>query len=263
LTIILGLGFTGKRVAKRLLARGLPVAAAVRGVERFPELKAAGLRVVEFADIASLPLGARVFHSIPSLAEGEEQTLRRQIRDLDPARIVYISSTGVYGDQRSVDACTAPAPSDARGRARFESESWISGEFPHHLVLRAAAIYGPGRGIHQAVRENRMPRGGDAAVVSRIHVDDLAALAEAGLDSELTGAWPVADEAPGSSREIAEWCRKLLNLEEAQEPVAEFEVAGRRVDGREICNLLGVELQYPDWKTGIIASLGEEGHRRS
>ena len=74
--IILGLGFTGKRLARRLLARGKRVFAAVRGVARFRELERAGVLLAEMdLDRASifphLPRRADLVHCIPPLAEAE------------------------------------------------------------------------------------------------------------------------------------------------------------------------------------------------
>jgi len=127
------------------------------------------------------------------------------------------------------------------------------------LILRAAAIYGPGRGVHAAIREGRIPRGAGSGIVSRIHVDDLAAILEAGLFSDIQGAWPVADEAPCSSAEIAAWCAQLLQIE----LTTEYEnpgkpVTGRRVNGRKIRKILGVELRYPSWQAGVAACFAEE-----
>ena len=79
---------------------------------------------------------------------------------------------------------------------------------------------------------------------------------EAGLYSNLQGAWPVADEEPCSSAEIAHWYAELAGLK--AETATGPQVTGRRVDGREICKLLGVQLKYPTWQAGILACLEEE-----
>lgn len=87
--------------------------------------------------------------------------------------------------------------------------------------------------------------------MSRVHVDDLAALTEAGLLSNLTGAWPVADEMPSTSAEIERW---LLN----GPPVEEAPPAGRSVNGSAVFRALGLHLSYPSWKSGIPACLEQE-----
>jgi hypothetical protein len=91
-------------------------------------------------------------------------------------------------------------------------------------------------------------------------VDDLAAIVEAGMFSDIQGAWPVADHAPCSSEEIARWCRRLLQLElvEGREIPFGAQITGRKVDGRKIREMLRVDLLYPTWQAGIRASLAEE-----
>jgi nucleoside-diphosphate-sugar epimerase len=254
MVIVLGLGFTGQRLARRLLQAGVPVCAAVRGIERFRDLADMGLVLIELTPetAKSLPTNALVAHLIPPVA-----SLRPFIEEIEPRRIVYVSSTGVYGDQIEVDDQTPAHPGDERGRLRFDEESWIAGGPWSSLILRAAAIYGPGRGVHAAVREGRIPRGGVSGVVSRIHVDDLVALIHGGLFSNLEGTFPVADDEPCSSAEIIAWCAQLWKMEEIQAS-NNAPAAGRRVDGTKIREKLGVELAYRSWKTGIPQSLAEE-----
>jgi uncharacterized protein YbjT (DUF2867 family) len=259
---ILGLGFTGKRLAWRLLRRGVPVFSAVRGVERFGDLANAGLRLSELSlaepGSALLPRNAVVVDSIPPLPGEENTRLRGLIEKMKPRRVIYISSTGVYGDRIEVDADTEAQPNDERGRLRLDEERWISSAEWTHLILRSAAIYGPGRGVHAAVRSGKMPRGVNAGIVSRIHVEDLARIIEAGIFSDLEGAWPVADAAPCSTMEICEWCATLFKRESMNFVAGTDQIAGRRVDGRKIRELLGIDLMHPSWKAGILASLAEE-----
>jgi nucleoside-diphosphate-sugar epimerase len=113
------------------------------------------------------------------------------------------------------------------------------------------------------MREGSFRLAGDGSnFVSRIHVDDLAAHAEKALLSDLTGAYPVADEEPCSSREIAEFCAGLLGLPlpeaVSEEELSETRRSDRRVDGSAIRRLLGLELRYPSYRQGIPAALREE-----
>jgi hypothetical protein len=73
-------------------------------------------------------------------------------------------------------------------------------------------------------------------------------LIDAGMFSNLEGAWPVADDEPCPSAEIA----RFLGFPDLAEGAP---VIGRKVDGRKIRQLLGVELQFSSWRTGIPASL--------
>lgn len=274
MAVIFGLGFTGSRLARRLLRRprspedSAGVFAAVRGVARFRDLADEGLRLSDLSLGSEprlnpeLPRSQALVLLIPPLSKPENTALREVIRNLAPKRVIYVSSTGVYGDQAAVDQDTQPNPNDERGRLRVEEEAWIAAGPWSSLVLRAAAIYGPNRGVHAALREGKLPRGAGSGIVSRIHVDDLARIVEAGVFSDIEGAWPVADDTPCSSLEIVQWCVESLGLEMAagQNNTGSGAAApsGRKVDGRKIRQILGVPLQYPSWRAGIEASIAEE-----
>jgi len=193
-----------------------------------------------------------VLHSIPP--EGSPNIF--ELLSDAPARVVYLSTTGVYGSAKVVDETTPVDWSSERARVRLEEERRIQAGSWSSLVLRPAAIYGPGRGVQESVRQGTYPSGDN--FISRIHVDDLAAHAEAALLSDVTGAYPVADEEPCTSREIAEFCANLLHVKLPDGPVAAPRIFGdRKVDGSAIRALLGMTLRYPSYRTGIPAAILE------
>src|SRR5438034_457577 len=79
---------------------------------------------------------------------------------------------------------------------REQEESWLLAQPWSTLILRPAAIYGPGRGIHVRIRDGKPPRTAESTMISRIHVEDLAGIVEASLYSEIEGCWPCADHEP-------------------------------------------------------------------
>jgi nucleoside-diphosphate-sugar epimerase len=258
--ILLGLGFTTRRLARRLLARGLPTFAAVRNVERFSELTALGLQVAGL-NREGYPRNSILVHTVPPLPVEESHALRHLIAEVQPRRVVYISSTGVYGSQTAVDENTSALPSDEKARLRIDEEEWLRAGAWELLIVRPAAIYGPGRGVHVRIAHGRLPRAEPGSVTSRIHVDDLAAVIEAGALSDLTGAWPLADDHACATSEIAAWCAGIMGLDLSEEWREKIPVWGRRVDGRKIRELLGVELRYPGHEAGILACVAEENAR--
>ncbi|MEI9812335.1 MAG: NAD(P)-binding domain-containing protein [Acidobacteriota bacterium] len=246
--VILGCGFTGKRVAQRMLNRGARVIATSRNPKKIAPLGVEAVRVEDVPQV--LEPGCLVLHSIPP--EGAPN-VRALLGDA-PARVVYLSTTGVYGSAKFVDETTPVDDTSERARVRLSAEREIAAGPWSTLVLRPAAIYGPGRGVQESVRAGTYPPGEN--YISRIHVDDLAAHAEAALLSNLTGAYPVADLEPCTSREIAEFCANLLNVALPTGPVAAPRIFGdRHVDGSAIRKLLGIGLQYPSYRTGIPASI--------
>ena len=242
--LILGCGFTGERVARRFLARGARVIAGSRTPERLNGLGVEAVRFDEFP--GRLDAGTLVLHSIPPAGDVD---LRRLLGDR-AARLVYLSSTAVYGSATIVDEKTPVAEPNERldAEQRAASGPWST------LILRPAAIYGPGRGVHKRVEFGEYQMGDN--FVSRIHVDDLAAHIEAGLLSTLTGAYPVADEEPCTAREVATFCAQLLTL---PLPQSGGRLTGnRRVDGSAVRRSLGITLKYPSYRTGIPAAIQAE-----
>ena len=270
---ILGCGYTGSRVARLLLDQGVAVGGSARTLLSLRPLIERGLRPVVF-DVAdskglsrlreSLEPGTRLLYSIPSLTgpHGRWEPAREILKGIGPrlSRVVYLSTTGVYGSAAMVNENTSPSPETERQKLRVEAEQAVLAGAWKSLILRPAAIYGPGRGVQAALPEGKYKLAGDGSnFVSRIHVDDLAAITAAALLADLTGSYPVADDEPCSSREIAEFCAELLGLGPVEsvtsDELSETRRSDRRVGGRAIRKFLGVTLQYPSYRQGIPASL--------
>jgi nucleoside-diphosphate-sugar epimerase len=249
IAVILGCGYTGSYVARRLHARGIEVIATSRHQ----------LDITSQFDLSFVPEGSAVLYSIPVT---EPEATGRVMHALSgrAARVVYLSTTAVYGPAVEVNEATPVQPEEPSAKERVAVEQAVLAGPWSALVLRPAAIYGPGRGVHV-----RMQRGDYSIVgegnnyVSRIHVADLAAHIEAALESRVTGAFPVADEEPCTTREIVEFTAELLTLSlppsTSGENLHSSRRANRRVDGSAIRRLLGVKLQYPSYRVGIPASL--------
>ena len=274
--LILGCGYTGRRVARRLLERGFAVTATSREPDSLAALERAGARAL-FLDVFDLPSldalreavapGVLVLHSVPVLEGpgGPVDPTPRLLSALGrrPRRVVYLSTTSVYGALREVDEKTEPAPASENAWLRLAAEAAVAAGPWSWMVLRAAAIYGPGRGVHEALRKGRFRLAGAGEnYVSRIHVEDLAEVVVAAMLSEHTGAWPVADAEPCPSVEIARFCADLLGLPlppaAAPEELHETRRSDRRVDGSAVLRLLGVKLRYPSYRLGIPAVLEAE-----
>ncbi len=271
--LILGCGFTGQRVARRLIQQGVAVLCTNRAGNPCVD-GAATLRldVNNAASVAewreALIPGLLVLHSIPSIKQDGRlidptPIICQALQDRPPARVIYLSTTGVYGDTRDVNEHTPSAPVTERELVRAAAERAVVEGPWQSLILRPAAIYGPGRGVHAAVRAGnfRVPPDG-TRMTSRIHVDDLAEHAARGLFSELQGAYPVADEEPCSSLHVAQWSAELMGVAlppaAANDSLSETRRADRRVDGSAIRRLLGITLRYPSFRAGIPACLDEE-----
>ncbi len=269
--LILGAGYTGLRVVKLFVSGNQPVQWTNRdasGSQRFDAEVDDPWRILPLIDAKTV-----ILHSIPTLPteHGLKEitpSLVQTLRHNPPARIVYVSTTGVYGQNRFVNETTTPAPRTERERLRVMAEEAIQSGPWSSTILRPAAIYGPHRGIHASLRAGtfHLPEN-PTNYVSRIHVDDLAAHCHAAMLSTLEGAYPVADAEPCTSLEAAQFCTMLLGLamplSAPSEALGETRRADRRVDGSAIRKLLGLPLRYPSYKTGFAACLAAEDRARS
>ncbi len=179
-------------------------------------------------------------------------------------RIVYISSTGVFGAVSGhVDDDTAVDPSDARAAPRLHAEAlWRD---VGAIALRAPAIYGAGSGLHKRLLAgtHRLVEDGNRHV-SRIHVDDLAVLTLAALDRAAPcSTYVVGDHEPSTQRAVVEFlCGRLalplppaISVNDAPPTLR----GNRIVDGSRALRELGVTLRYPSYREGYEAVLRDAG----
>jgi nucleoside-diphosphate-sugar epimerase len=253
--LILGCGFTGRALARRLADAGAEVTGTVRGPEGVPAVRAAGAApaVLDLGKALADAPGRRELRALLAGRDGIVFTagpLRRGEGFVDflppfldalkasgapPAAFVYVSSTGVYGDRGGdwVDEAT-PVGDDLgpRGALRVVAEralmdAWRGWRLPVR-ILRPAGIYGPGRhvglrlkaGTYRAIEPDAPAD--PPLTVNRIHVADLARAAEAALTGGAPGeVYVAADDRPASLREVADYAAGLMGLEPPpSEPLA-------------------------------------------
>lgn len=189
--MVAGCGYAGSRVAARLAKRG-PVTAITR-VPRTPRFETPfGFDMVtrdfDTGRAAQLPPPqARQFdivYLVPPPASGTSDPRMHQFLDAlpaTPARFVYISTTGVYGDAGGgmVTEDTPPAPASDRARRRLSAETalraWCEARGVEWTILRVPGIYGPGRlPVERLRRGEPVLAESEAGPGNRIHVEDLA-----------------------------------------------------------------------------------------
>lgn len=273
--IVAGAGYTGGRILQ-----ALPAGSAL-GLKRSAIGVGQALKSIDFDDeLPTLPGAAVVIYTVPPPAAGDDDPrLGRFLRALSevPRRIVYFSTTGVYGDRDGalVDESAALAPGSARARRRAAAEArlseWCESRGCEASVLRVPGIYGPGRlGIERLARREPVLSVAEAGPGNRIHVDDLVtcALAAANLDTP-AGICNVGDGDYRSASAFAAAVARLaalppppeVSLAEARRVMSSarlsFLLESRRVDVTRMREVLGVSPRYADPLDGIRASLGE------
>lgn len=185
----------------------------------------------------------------------------------------YLSTTGVYGDHNGgwVDETTALTPATKRGIARVKAEAAWSAipDLPLH-IFRLAGIYGPGRGPFAKVRNGTARRIiKENQIFSRTHVDDIAQVLAASMARPNPGAvYNVCDDDPAPPQDVIGYAAELLGL--PLPPAIDFATAdmtpmarsfyaeSKKVRNDRIKSELGIQLIYPDYRSGLKALLTQE-----
>ncbi len=264
--LILGCGFTGTAAASRALAAGRSVRATVRSPEAARTLRVIGADVtvapsLTEALVAPLAEGAEVLVTFPPDGVTDEALAKVMGR---ARSVVYVSSTGVYGER--VGVIDEETPTDARDpKAAMRLAAETAWREAGATALRAAGIYGPGRGLHRRLIEGsyRVPGEGER-VVSRLHVEDLAAMALGCLAAGLRGGcFVAADDAPVPQGEVVRWLCEGLGLPWPRSvPLSEAPPTlrhDRTVLNARVKRALGLTLRYPSWREGFAQCLRAEG----
>ncbi|NRD56371.1 SDR family oxidoreductase [Corallococcus exiguus] len=259
--LLLGCGYTLTRFAVAEARSGREVLATTRDAARRSVLEGAGVHVVSIDDALSRTEGAHVVDSVPPEA-GLDARFSETLSRSRPSRLVYLSSTGVYGSARGhVDESTPVDNTSAVSRARLEAEELF---LPLGAsVMRIAGIYGPGRGTSGRLKAGtlRIPDSGGGRL-SRIHVDDLVGAVRVVLERGAPGeVYCVADRRPATQEETASWlCQQLGLPMPPRVPFASLHesLRGDRAISAAKLEALGWTPRYPDFTTGFLAAIEEE-----
>jgi nucleoside-diphosphate-sugar epimerase len=221
---IVGCGDIGLRVAQRLRALGGEVTAIVRSLPAAQALREQGLAVQQSDLDAQAPAldSPLLFWFAPPPASGEQDTRLRRWLETRPQvrRVVYISTSGVYGDcgGRWIDEDEPLRPVSARAHRRLDAESalgaYAAAAGMELVILRVPGIYGPGRLPRERLAQG-MPvvREAESPYTNRIHAEDLAQAALHAAAWGRTGAaYNVADGNPTTMCDYFTRCAALLGL---------------------------------------------------
>jgi len=193
--LILGCGDVGMRLLA-LLSEQFRVFAVTSQPARVAELRAAGA-VPLVADLDQRDTLARlarlathIVHLAPPRSEGEMDARTRNLTAIlpDKSRLVYISTTGVYGDcgAMAFDETRAVRPQNARARRRVAAEqllrAWARRSHSSLSILRVPGIYATNRLPLERLRQGTPAlAAAEDVYTNHIHADDLARLIKLAL----------------------------------------------------------------------------------
>lgn len=276
--LIAGCGDLGTQAGLGFAAAGHRVVGWRRSARKLPAL-IEGQSVDLTAELPSIPRDTDVV-VIALTADGRSEAAYRAtyfdgtanlLAALDrdsvvPRRIVFVSSTAVYGhdDGAWLDETTAPSPSTPTGAVLRETEQLLTERAPQSVMLRLSGIYGPGRTrLIDQVRNGTASIGGVPHWTNRIHRDDAAAAIVhlAGLQAP-AGAYLGTDNEPALLADVQRFLAAELGV---PLPASSTDADEPGATGKRCSNALlsagGFEFTYPTYREGYRAILQGIGVR--
>jgi len=281
---IIGCGYVGTRLAGQIEQQAPSLLAVVRNATSAQRLEKLGIaaRALDLDSEPSPPLtGHWVFYFAPPPSSGHtDSRIAHWLDSLGaqtPAKIVLISTTGVYGDcgGRWISEAEPVHPQSDRARRRVDAEQrlqrWCGERQLPCAIVRVPGIYGPGR-LPRARLQRQLPvlAEGDSPFSNRIHVDDLVRACLAAADSDFTGIVHVSDGHPSTMSDYFNRVADALGLprppqitrEEAQHSLSRemlsYLAESKRLDITRMRSVLGVEPDYPDLDEGLAQCVAGE-----
>ena len=283
--LIIGCGDVALRMLPLVRGRQL-IYALTRDRARLPALRAVGLKPVwgdlDRADTLAAIAGLAhdVVHFAPPPRDGLHDTRTMHLiaalskgKSL-PQHLVYISTSGVYGDcgGEVVEETRPLRPQTARAKRRVDAERQLR-EWGARARVRVGIVRAPGIYAADRLPLARLQRGTPAlnrdedAYVNHVHADDLARIVVAALrHGHANRSYNAADDAPQRMGDYFDLVADRYGLprppriarEEARRTMPpqlySFMNESRRLSNRRLKNELRVELRYPSVHDGIAAA---------
>ncbi len=280
--LIIGCGDTGKRVLQQLERKKTQIVITNRQQISDDQLSYGDVNIVsidldEKESLASLSSSdAYIFYFVPPPGSGEQDNrmlnfIQSLAKDGAPKRIVYISTTGVYGDCQGkwVTEQTAVTPGNARSKRRLHAESLLQSYCEdtktEYVILRVSGIY-----CLEKLPLERLKQGMQvlqpqlAPFSNRIHADDLARFClSAMFDGPGNEVFNIADGNPSSisdyfiqiSRAFGLPTPELLNWKQAKIALSPAMLSylneSKKVSNEKLCKMLGVKVKYSTLEQGL------------
>ncbi|MFB6080885.1 MAG: SDR family oxidoreductase [Haloferacaceae archaeon] len=292
--VVVGCGYVGIELGRRLAARGHDVTGVRRSDAGIETVRAAGLDAAraDATDAASLDAVPDADWLVFAASSGgRDAAAAREVyvdglattirafgdRSDPPDRLIYTSSTGVYGDHGGewVDETTPIEPTTAKTRVLAEAERIARERAPEHgidgAVVRFAGLYGPDR--------YRLARYLDGPVtegyLNMVHRDDAAGAIEHLLatDRARDAVVLAVDDEPVSKWAFADWLAGECGVPKPpKRTIAQrladadlSDAARRRLETSKRCSnarlrALGYAFRFPTYREGYRPAI--EAFRR-
>ena len=284
--LIIGCGYTGIRLAKRLREAGYRVTGTSRSEERINAMRENGIESVSGALddnstmqqlVALKP--ALVVYFVPPQKNGTDPLagILKVFRQSPLEAFIYASATSVYGERNGdwVDENTPIVDDGVADTGRISAERLVQDAAKQGMptrICRISGIYGPERTLKGMLQSGLYTLiEGQDGWVARIHVDDLVAgIIAAWKRGEDGHVYNMVDKRPHRAAEFANLAADLNGLPrpgliseaEARQKYSAVEwrrkTSNKRIRCAALIDKLGIELKYPTYEEGLPAAVSEQ-----
>jgi nucleoside-diphosphate-sugar epimerase len=201
---IIGCGWFGLQVAKSLIQEGHPVKGSTTSIGKLAILEKENIEpfLINLSgaepssidpsffhtDILLITIPPKVKHNPGNQYIAVIQSIIELIKKYQVKKVIYISSTGVYGNCNShVDESTSPVPDSLSGKVLLQAESLFRSDHSFTTtVVRFGGLIGPGRDPANFFSgKKNIPNG--RAPVNLIHLEDCCGICLAILNHHAFG----------------------------------------------------------------------------
>jgi len=290
--LIIGIGYIGLPLGAELARRGHAVSGLRRNASGAPALHAAGIHpmiadITRAADLAKLPNDFDWVVNCVASGGGSAEDYRKVYRegmrnliewlasdrrDVGGPRLIYTSSTSVYGqnDGSLVDEKSPVQPASETARLLLETERVLLDAASQKnftaVVLRVAGIYGPERGywFKQFVNGEARLDGNGSRFLNMIHRDDVVGCIIAALEHGAGGEiYNAVDNEPVSQVDFFSWLASSMKRPMPAAAAGSVEatrkrgITNKRISNHKLKTQLGYSFKYPTFREGFAAAVQE------
>ena len=271
--LIVGMGYVGPATAGYFVAKKQKVYGLVRRPERIPELEEAGvipvlgdlanpeslqkIPAVDFIVVCPAPDGREDAAARALYVDGIGHFLKAIPQKGRPSLVLYLSSTGVWGDPLEgwVEESVLPKPETERQKILMEAEQQILNSGYPAVIFRLAGIYGPGRNRIASLQKGEWPAEERDVYLNLIHRDDIAPAIETLFKKAEEGQVYIgADDEPVLKSEYYGWLAGRLKIEPKFHGIADPARKGKRCRNAKLKSL-GFAFKFPNFRAGYESFL--------
>ncbi len=292
--IFVGYGYVAKHVSTLEKRANTSLFALTRDPEKCSALRAQGVGAIEgdldrSCNFGALPLpGSGIYYFAPPPGTGTQDPrmdvfLNALSINTPPGRIVYISTTGVYGTPTSntlIHEDSPTQPTVERGQRRLDAERKLLTWGKNHpqcqvIILRVSGIYGPDKlPLERIKRAEPLLDNSSPSYVNLIHIEDLAQVCFQAMRTNPPRAiYNVSDGHPLLMSEYFQSIAHafnypappLISMAEAEKRLSanflSYLKENRKIDNTNMLRELNVQLRHPNARDAI-AAMAETTHHK-